>query len=31
MEVKSTDVIETLASDHLPVMSEITLVRGNKP
>ena len=30
MEAKTSEVIETLASDHRPVTAEITLKRGNK-
>ncbi|MEH7353288.1 endonuclease/exonuclease/phosphatase family protein [Neobacillus drentensis] len=30
MEARTSEVIETLASDHRPVIAEITLKRGNK-
>lgn len=28
MEIQSTDVIQTLASDHFPVTADVTLTRG---
>ncbi|MEH7011998.1 endonuclease/exonuclease/phosphatase family protein [Neobacillus niacini] len=31
MDVKASQVIDTHASDHLPVIAEITLLRGNQP